>query len=88
MAKPGRYTVQLLQGCGKGQGGSALKVVVAGQTLDYTVEDTGHFQNFVERPAGTVTVEKAGDHTLELRAAKKAKGAVMDVRQVKLVPAP
>ena len=29
-AKPGAYTVQLLQGCGKGQGGSAVKVVVAG----------------------------------------------------------
>ncbi len=88
VAKPGRYTVQLLQGCGKGQGGSAVKVVVAGQTLDYTVEDTGHFQNFVERPAGTIALDKAGDYTLELRAAKKAKGAVMDVRQVKLVPVP
>jgi hypothetical protein len=88
VAKPGRYTVQLLQGCGKGQGGSAIKVAVAGQTLDYTVEDTGGFQNFVERPAGTIVVEKAGDYTLELRAAKKAKGAVMDVRQVKLLPLP
>jgi hypothetical protein len=88
VAKPGRFSVQLLQGCGKGQGGSAVKVAIAGQTLDYTVEDTGHFQNFVERPAGTIAVEKAGDYTLELRAAKKAKGAVMDVRQVKLVPLP
>jgi len=88
ISTPGRYTVQLLQGCGKGQGGSTVKVLVAGRTLDYTVEDTGHFQNFVERPAGTVAVEKAGDYTLELRVLKKAKGAVMDVRQVKLVPAP
>jgi len=87
-AKPGAYTVQLLQGCGKGQGGSAVKVVVAGQTLDTTVEDTGHFQNFVEKEVGKVTIEKAGDYSLEIRAVKKAKGAVMDVRQVRLVPAP
>ncbi len=84
--KPGSFKIILLQGCGKGQGGSAVKVVAAGQTLEYTVEDTGHFQNFVERPAGTIKIEKAGDQTLELRAAKKAKGAVMDVRLVRLVP--
>jgi hypothetical protein len=83
--KPGSFKVILLQGCGKGQGGSAVQILAAGQTLDYTVEDTGHFQNFVERPAGTLKLEKPGDVTLELRAAKKAKGAVMDVRQVRLV---
>lgn len=88
ISKPGRFTVQLLQGCGKGQGGSAIKVEVAGQSLDYTVEDTGHFQNFVEKLVGTIAVDKAGDYTLEIRAAKKAKSAVMDVRQVKLVPLP
>jgi len=86
VAKAGKYGIRLLQGCGKGQGGSAVKIVMAGQTLEYTVEDTGHFQNFVERPAGTILVEKPGDYALELRAVKKAKGAVMDVRQVQLVP--
>lgn len=85
-AKPGSFKVILLQGCGKGQGGSAVKIAVAGQTLDYTVEDTGHFQNFVERTAGTIRIEKPGDYALELRATKKAKGAVMDVRQARLVP--
>jgi hypothetical protein len=83
--KAGSFKVILLQGCGKGQGGSAVQVLAAGQTLDYTVEDTGHFQNFVERPAGTLKLEKPGDFTLEIRAAKKAKGAVMDIRQVRLV---
>jgi hypothetical protein len=88
VAKPGSYSVQLLQGCGKGQGGSSVRITAAGQTLDYTVEDTGHFQNFVEKPAGTLAIEKAGDYALEIRAVKKAKGAVMDVRQVRLIPAP
>jgi hypothetical protein len=86
-AKSGSFKVLLLQGCGKGQGGSAVRIAAAGQTLDYTVEDTGHFQNFVERPAGTISVEKPGDYPLEIRVVKKAKGAVMDVRQVKLVRA-
>ena len=85
VAKPGTYKVLLLQGCGKGQGGSEVKVVAGAASLAYTVEDTGHFQNFVEREAGKLTLEK-GDLRLELRAVKKARGAVMDVRQVKLVP--
>lgn len=84
--KPGSFKVILFQGCGKGQGGSAIKISAAGQTLDYTVEDTGHFQNFIERPAGTIQIEKPGDYALEIRAAKKAKGAVMDVRAVRLTP--
>jgi len=33
-----------------------------------------------------VKLEKAGPFTLEIRAVKKAKAAVMDVRQVRLVP--
>jgi hypothetical protein len=86
-AKAGSFKVLLLQGCGKGQGGSAVRISAAGQTLDYTVEDTGHFQNFAERSAGTIKIENAGPFTLEIRAAKKAKGAVMDVRQVRLVAA-
>ena len=85
-AKPGAYKVLLLQGCGKGQGGSSIQISVGAQKLDYVVEETGHFQNFVERPAGTILLPKEGEASLEIRAVKKAKAAVMDVRQVKLVP--
>lgn len=84
--RAGSFRLILLQGCGKGHGGSTVKITAAGQALDYTVEDTGHFQNVVERTAGTIKVEKPGDYTLEIRAVKKAKGAVMDVRRVLLVP--
>ncbi len=84
-AKPGTYKVLLLQGCGKGQGGSEVKLAAGDQSLSYTVEDTGHFQNFVEREAGKITLGKV-DLRFEIRAVKKAKGAVMDVRQVRLVP--
>ena len=84
--KIGAYKVLLLQGCGTGQGGSTVKILTAGETLEYQVEDTGHFQNFVERTSGRIRVGKAGAYTLEIRVLRKAKGAVMDVRQVRLVP--
>lgn len=84
--KAGTYAVKLLQGCGKGQGGSTIQVKAGGSALDYTVEDTGHFQAFVERDAGKVAFTEAGLQILEIRCVKKAKAAVMDVREVRLVP--
>jgi hypothetical protein len=84
--KPGRYEVQILQGCGKGQGGSEVAVGVGGQEIVFIVEETGHFQNFKNRGLGTIELAAGDDHTLELRPRTKAAGAVMDVRQVRLIP--
>jgi hypothetical protein len=84
---PGRFDVEVLQGCGKGNGGSEVAVKLAGQSVKFTVLDTGHFQNFVARNIGTITLDKAGSYTLEVRPITKAKAAVMDLRQVRLLPA-
>lgn len=86
VSKPGRYTVRIFQGCGKGQGGSQAAVVLGDQSLPFLVEDTGHFQNFVPRDLGEVTMDRAGIHRLWVKALVKAKGAVMDVRQLHLIP--
>jgi arylsulfatase A len=86
VAQPGAFTVEVLQGCGKGQGGSEVEVAVGEQVLKFTVEDTGHFQNFKARDIGTVKIDKAGRHTLTIKPVKKATAAVMDVRQVTLKP--
>jgi arylsulfatase A len=83
---PGKYRVEMLQGCGKGNGGSSVNVEVAGQTLNFVVEDTGHFQNFKPRDIGTITLDKPGRYTLDVKPVKKAAAAVMDLRQVTLTP--
>ena len=83
LAKAGTFTVEIDQGCGKGHGGSTAYVLSGGQELSFTVEDTGHFQNFRTRPLGTLTLS-AGLHTLTVGAYKKAKGAVMDVSEIRL----
>jgi len=88
--KPGRFTVEVLQGCGNGQGGSTVEVNVTDRpkshTLTMTVEDTGHFQNFKPREIGTIELKTPGPHTLQILPKTKAKAAVMDVRQVVLKP--
>ncbi len=88
LTKPGMFTVEILQGCGKGSGGAEVEFAVAGQALRTTVEDTGHFQNFKARALGTVALEKAGRYTLTVTPKSKPGVAVMDLRAVTLRPAP
>jgi arylsulfatase A-like enzyme len=86
VTEPGTFAVEVLQGCGKGQGGSEVEVAVGNQAVKFTVEETGHFQNFKARDIGTVKIDKAGRHTLTIKPVKKAASAIMDVRQVTLKP--
>ena len=83
--QPGLYQVVVFQGCGEGDGGSEVEVRVGASRLGFIVEDTGHFQNFKERPIGTLRLV-SGEQTLQIRPIRKAQAAVMDVRWVRLVP--
>ncbi|NCF90964.1 MAG: hypothetical protein GWQ05_08390 [Verrucomicrobiaceae bacterium] len=80
----GTFDVEIDQGCGKGHGGSSAYVSSSGQELTFTVQDTGHFQNFRTRTLGKLTLS-AGMNTLTVGAHKKSKGAVMDVCEIRLV---
>lgn len=84
--RPGRFDVEIFQGCGKGQGGSQVAVSLGEQKLEFTVQDTGHFQNFIERRIGQISIDKPGWHQFIVRPMKKAKVAVMDLRRVRLIP--
>ena len=84
--KPGTYVIHIWQGCGTGSGGAEVEVSCAGQSSKFIVKDTGHFQNFEEREIGEITFKEAGEQTLELRAKSKPGGAVMECRQIILVP--
>lgn len=84
--KSGQYDLHVLQGCGDGHGGSEVEVQMEKQKLSFLVEDTGHFQNFKDRSVGRFTLSRPGVYTVRIRAVSKAKIAVMDVRQVQLVP--
>jgi hypothetical protein len=83
----GSFDVYILQGCGKGHGGSEVSVVVGEESVTFRVEETGHFQNFIWRTIGTVSLASETDMTLKLIPVSKPGGAVMDVREVRLVPA-
>lgn len=86
ITRPGRFSVEVLQGCGAGQGGSTAALTASGQTLTFTVVDTGGFQQFQTRTIGELVLDRPGRQSLSIRATKKAAAAVMDVRSITLKP--
>jgi arylsulfatase A len=82
--KPGRYGIELLQGCGTGNGGSNVEVSFGTARLRFIVTETGGFQKFLPRRLGILDVTTSGRQTLEFHALTKPGVAVMDVRQVTL----
>ncbi len=86
IAKPGKFAVEILQGCGTGSGNAEVEFSVGDQTLKVTVQDTGGFQNFVARDIGTFKLTKPGRYTLTVKPKTKPGVAVMDLRQVTLKP--
>ncbi|HWA97192.1 MAG TPA: sulfatase-like hydrolase/transferase [Pirellulales bacterium] len=84
--KDGRYEVEVQQGCGRGSGGAEVSVIIGDQTLKFTVQETGHFQQMILRTIGEVQL-KRGNQTLEVRPQTKPGAAVMDLRRVVIRPA-
>lgn len=86
-AAPGRWEVHVLQGCGAGQGGSRVRFACGASAAEFVVVDTGHFQNFRWRSVGLLDIPAGERHVLDVSCVEKQQAAVMDIRQIRLVPA-
>lgn len=84
--KAGTFTVEVLQGCGKGSGGAEVSLEAAEQSLTFTVKDTGGFQAFEAREVGEFKFKEPGRYKLAVIPKTKPGVAVMDLRQVVLKP--
>ncbi len=92
--REGNFNVAILQGCGKGQGGSTARISFqplddtgASANLEFTVVETGHFQNFQWFNLGTVSLSEAAI-AIKIEPVSIAKNALMDVRAVHLIRLP
>ena len=92
---PGSFNVSILQGCGKGQGGSSARIEIAAlqnpestAAIDFEVKETGHFQNFQWRHLGEITIAEPGVHRLVIKPNAIKKNALMDARAIHLVRLP
>jgi arylsulfatase A-like enzyme len=79
----GAYSVEVLQGAGANSGGAEVEISAGDSRLTFTVQETGHFQNFVPRTVGTLKLP-AGKSTLAVKPQNKKGAAVMDLRQITL----
>jgi hypothetical protein len=91
--KPGDYNVAILQDCGEGQGGSRgelslLRADKCVAKLEFTVSETGHFQDFVWNQTGSISIDEPGEYSLVIKPMEIKKAAMMDVRSVHLVLKP
>ena len=57
----------------------------AGTSLEFTVKDTGGYQNWIDVSLGEVDIAKPGDQELTVKVLKKARG-IMDIRRIVLKP--
>ncbi|HEV3344709.1 MAG TPA: sulfatase [Pirellulales bacterium] len=85
--EPAEFSVEGLVGCGQGSGGSLVEFRAAGQALKLTVPETGGFQQFMPQQLGRLSFDRPGRYRLEVRATSKPGPAVMDLREIRLVPA-
>ena len=86
----GWYSVALLQGCGKGQGGSKGRIIFMkdGEEYDATscvVKETGHFQNFIWVQSGHVLLEEGGNYNVVVQPTEIKQKAFGDIRAVSIV---
>ncbi|MEI6232046.1 MAG: hypothetical protein WCT04_03275 [Planctomycetota bacterium] len=83
LKKPGKFIVFVMHGSG---GGSDVEITVGEQKLNWTTKNTGGYHTFTFLEVGTLTLDTPGPLSLTLKPTKKNGGAVMDMRQVILVP--
>ncbi len=81
----GKYEIEVQCGCGSNNGGSIVRLEVGSESLQWTVRDTGHFQNMVIENIGSIQL-KSGTMRLAVRPQSKKGAAVMDIRTIVLRP--
>lgn len=86
VSAPGKFEVTVHYGCGTGNEGSEVAVLINDQTREFTVEDTGGFQSWKEKELGTVELDVAGENKIAIVPKNKAAKAVMDISKIVLKP--
>ncbi len=85
-APAGTYNVELEYAADPAMSGATFQVEVDGSKVAGTAESTGGWSTFRTVKLGKLTLTKAGQHKLTVRALTMPKGAVMNLRTVRLTP--
>lgn len=86
VTQPGRYAVTLDYACDDGSAGNAFQVELGSQRLSSQITGTGSWDNYRRLKVGDLDLT-AGIHRLTFRSQGPVRGALIDLRDVKLAPA-
>jgi len=86
LTSPGKFKLEVVQGCGGDNAGSEVAVLVNGKVVKFKVEDTGGFQNWKTRNLGIVELARIGENKLAVKPLSKTGKAVMDIQKIMLTP--
>tara|TARA_R110000850_G_scaffold29258_4_gene80875 strand:+ start:1980 stop:3038 length:1059 start_codon:yes stop_codon:yes gene_type:complete len=86
VSTPGEFDLTLHYGCGNGNEGSEVAVLVNDQVFKFTVDDTGGFQSWKQHDLGKVTLTTTGENKLAIIPLTKKGKSVMDISKVSLTP--
>jgi putative membrane-bound dehydrogenase-like protein len=81
----GEYRVTLDYACDNGAAGNTARVQISGQSLTFKVEGTGTWDEYRGKEIGKVSLA-AGHGELLVQSDGQIKGALFDLRSVRLVP--
>ena len=82
----GTYRVVAVVGCAKGSEGGEFVVDVGNQRANGIVPNTGTWTNYVDLDLGPVILRQPGPLDVVVRGIRKPKGALMNLREIRLVP--
>jgi hypothetical protein len=82
----GTYRVIAVVSCPKGPHGAEFVVDVGNQRANGIVPATGSWTNYVDVDLGPVILRQPGPLAVIVRAIRKPKSAVMNLREIRLVP--
>jgi hypothetical protein len=83
--QPGRYAVSLDYACEDSSAGNAFQLELGPQRLTGTVPGTGSWDSYRRHAVGELNLT-AGTHRLAFRSQGPIRGALIDLRDVKLTP--
>jgi putative membrane-bound dehydrogenase-like protein len=86
VARPGKYAVWLEWACDDGSAGNSYVLRAGDQRLAGTVAGTGNWDTYRKARVGEVALG-AGRQQVVVRSAAKVKGALLDLKAIRLVPA-
>jgi putative membrane-bound dehydrogenase-like protein len=85
ISKPGKFAVWLSWACADDSAGNSFLLQIGESRLSGPVTSTGTWDNYQRAKIGEVTLD-AGKYQVALRSAGKIKGALLDLKEVRLTP--